>query len=546
MTRLLCTTALICAVPVMGLAQDMVLRADIAEAEVNARGAEITRATSVTLPAGESRLFIAMPDVDWAGLVQVTGPEGVRFGPAERAEVISTEDGALDTPAQAAAREAVSEAQDALLRTQDEIAGAEAEIRAIEAQLSYLNAVTRGEGGVAMPEDPALVPQFLATLGAEMRRVVEELSATRAMRRELSDRVTERQEALDAAEAALERLRPFGDQIAGIEVTVTADVETEAALRINYLSDGVAWEPSYALRLDSESGALEIERSIILSVDSPARWQGVDVTFSTANPSRQRVPQEVFSRPARIMEEMERLGSPAVSLDSVRSEAVPMPVIVEEAAGFAGMVVEGLAVSYVYGTPVSVGASGEATLPFDALRLDMETEARAAPRFDQTAFLMAMGENDTGEAILPGEALFYRDGALVGETYLDLIPAGAEMDLAFGALDHLQLVWIDRSNAEGDRGLFVSSNTQQRALAFGVENIGDAAETVRVIYAVPFSEQEDLEMDVALSRAPDETDIDDRRGVQAWQIDVASGATELVDMQVEFSWPEGQILDWRP
>jgi len=237
--------------------------------------------------------------------------------------------------------------------------------------------------------------------------------------------VTERQEALDAAEAALERLRPFGKRIAGIEVTATADVETEAALRINYLSDGVAWEPSYALRLDSESGALDIERSIILSVDSPARWQGVDVTFSTANPSRQRVPQEVFSRPARIMEEMERLGSQAVSLDSVRSEAAPMPVIVEEAAGFAGMVVEGLAVSYVYGTPVSVGASGEATLPFDALRLDMETEARAAPRFDQTAFLMAMGENDTGEAILPGEALFYRDGALVGESYLDLIPAGA-------------------------------------------------------------------------------------------------------------------------
>jgi uncharacterized protein (TIGR02231 family) len=545
MTRLLCSTALIFALPGWALAQDMTLRAEISEAVVNAQGAEITRAVAVTLPAGETRLFIAMPDAGWADLVQMTGPDGVRFSAVERVGEHRLADGALDTPAQAAARQAVEEAEEALLRTQDEIAGAEAEIRAVEAQLAYLNALTRGDGGVAMPEDPALVPQFLATLGTEMRRVIEALSATRSLRRELSDRITERQEALDAAEAALERLRPFGDTVDGLEVTATTGAEVEAVLTLTYLSDGVYWEPSYDLRLDSASGAMSLERHIALSVGTPARWDSVDVSFSTATPSRQRVPQEVWSRPARIMEPPTMRAASGEVMDSAMVEPLPLaPVVMAE--GRAAMVVDGLSVRYDYATPVSVGASGEVMLSLDTLDFDMATENRAAPRFDDTAFLMALGENDTGEPILPGEARFYRDGALVGEDWIELIPAGAQMELAFGALDHLQLVWIDRTNAEGDRGVFVTSNTQARSLSFGVENTSDQPEPVRVIYATPFVEQDDLEMDLTLTPLPSALNVEDRRGVHAWSVIVGPGETAMVDMEVEFTWPEDQILDWRP
>jgi len=545
MTRLLCSTALIFALPGWALAQDMTLRADISEAVVNAQGAEITREVTVTLPAGETRLFIAMPDAGWADLVQVTGPEGVRFSPVERVGEHPLDDGTLDTPAQAAARQAVEEAEDALLQTQDEIAGAEAEIRAVEAQLAYLNALTRGDSGVAMPENPRLVPEFLATLGGETRRVIEEMSATRALRRDLSDSVTERQEALQAAEAALERLRPYGDTVDGIEVKATTTAEIEAVLTVSYLSDGVYWEPSYDLRLDSETGALTLERHITLAVETPARWDAVEVDFSTATPSRQRVPQEVWSRPARIMEPPTMRAVSGEAMDSAMVEPLPLaPVVMAE--GRAAMVVDGLSARYDYATPVSVGISGEVVLPLDTLAFDMDTENRAAPRFDGTAFLMAMGENDTGEPVLPGEARFYRDGALVGEDWIDLIPAGAEMELAFGALDHLQLVWIDRTNAEGDRGVFVTSNTQARSLSFGVENTSDQPEPVRLIYATPFAEQRDLEMDLTLTPPPSALNIDDRRGVHAWSVIVGPGETVMIDLEVEFTWPDDQILDWRP
>ena len=202
--------------------------------------------------------------------------------------------------------------------------------------------------------------------------------------------------------------------------------------------------------------------------------------------------------------------------------------------------------SYPYPEAVSVGPTGEVLLSFDTLTLDAEQENRAVPRWDDTAFLVAMAENDTGEPILPGEARFYREGALLGDGFLPMIAAGAEAEMAFGALDHLQLVWIDRSLAEGDRGIFTTSTTQERALAFGVENTSDAEEAVRIIYATPFAEQEDLELDLDLSPAPSVRDLDDARGVYAWDVEIAAGETELVEMEVSFEFPEGQVLDWQP
>ncbi|MGR3711483.1 MAG: DUF4139 domain-containing protein, partial [Alterinioella nitratireducens] len=123
---------------------------------------------------------------------------------------------------------------------------------------------------------------------------------------------------------------------------------------------------------------------------------------------------------------------------------------------------------------------------------------------------------------------------------------GAETDLAFGALDHLQLDWRDLSRDEGQTGIFTSADTQMRAVEFSVENTSDEAEEVRLLFAVPFAEQEELELDLDLSVTPDARDVDGQRGVHAWELTLEPGETRTIRMDVEFSWPEGEVLDWRP
>jgi len=551
MIRLLLTTALVAGVPCAALADDILLRADIARATVYASGAAVERTATVTIPAGQHRLLIAMPDQASADLVQVTGPDGLAIGQPQIAQAMPMAEGALDSDAEAEARAAVEAARDALMGAQDALAAADGEMRAIEAQMAYLNALTRpGDGGAAMPDDPALVPQILATLGAESARVAAELQSAQIARRDLAEAVADAQTDLRTATDAFQRLRPFGTSSDMLEVAVSAAEETEAEITLSYLTPEAQWSPSYEIDLDTESGAMEIERFVSLATYGQARWRDVAVTFSTATPDRAQTPSGLSPDPVRVMEPIQIEPRGSGRFEDAEAMPAPAPVIagvmVDEMRPRAQMQVDGLSISYAYGEPVTVGASGEVTLPFDALVIDMETENRAVPRYDDTAFLMALGENDTGEPILPGEARFYRDGALVGEDWLPMVAIGAEMEMGFGPLDHLQLVWIDRSLAEGDRGIFVTSDTQLREIEFGIENTSDEAETVRLLYATPFVEQEEVSMELTLDPGPDERDVDDMRGVSAWTMDVAPGAREVIRMSVDLSWPEGMMLNWRP
>lgn len=533
------------------VADDIVIRADIAEATIFTSGAQITRRATVTVPPGTHRLLIAMPDAAQADLIEVTGPEGVTLGTPQRITGQAIDDGALDDATQAAARATVDTAEQALQQAQDDLSAADAAIRALDMQLSYLAALGRGgPDGVAMPPDPAQVPQILATLGAESVRVQGDLLAAQVARRDLAEALIDRQRALNAAQAEFARLQPYGPAIDMIEVSLSVGAETEMPLSVSYLSYGAGWEPAYELRLNSDSGALEVARFVHVYTSGAARWHDVAMTFSTAEPDRRRTPATLYPAPARIVEPAPPASAgqmPLASNEARLADAMPAPVVeAVMAEPRADLRIEGFSVSYAYSEPVSIGVGGEAVLPFDTLALEAETEARAVPRVDDTAFLVALLRNDSGEPILPGLARFYRDGALIGEDMLPLIAAGAEADLAFGPLDHLRLMWIDRSLSEGDRGVFTSTNTQERAIAFGVENTSGAAADVRLLYATPFAEQEDLELDLTLSPPPDQRDVDDLRGVHAWDLTVAAGATALIEMEVQFDWPEGQVLVWQP
>ncbi|MEJ6393208.1 DUF4139 domain-containing protein [Gymnodinialimonas sp. 2305UL16-5] len=557
MKRIFLTTALSATFPLIAQADDLLIRAELTEAVVFGQGADVIRSGAVTIPAGQHRLLIAMPDLDAAQLPQITASDGVTLGLPQRVFNHPVAEGALDDAEQATARAALEAAEDDAQAAQDALTEANTRIRSIETQQGYIAAILRGgDSGVAMPEDPALVPQFLATLGAESARLADELLEAEVARRDLSEAVTDAQRAVADTTRALQDLSPIGLQVGVFAIDVTAVAETEAQIELSYFTHNAAWQPSYELALNTQTDILEIDRYVTLQTFGAARWKDVAVTFSTSDPFRDRAPTELSSIPARIEPPRPQAQDGYASLGGLRQAdalvppsqplGAPMaePTAIEESAVVASF--DGLSVTYDYPRPVTIGADGQALLNFDTLELSVETENRAVPRWDDTAFLVAMGDNTTGEPILPGQARFYRDGALLGEGFVPLIAAGAETEMAFGALDHLQLTWIDRSLAEGDRGIFTTSTTQNRQISFGVENTGTEPETVRVLYATPFAEQEDLDLDLSLSPRPTEENVDDARGVHAWDLDVSPREDVMIDMDVSFEFPEGQILTWRP
>jgi hypothetical protein len=213
----------------------------------------------------------------------------------------------------------------------------------------------------------------------------------------------------------------------------------------------------------------------------------------------------------------------------------------------AQMIVNGLSVVYDYATPVSVGPSGEVTLPFDDLSSTVELENRAVPRHDTTAFLVAMGGNTTGETILPGHARFYRDGDLIGDSdFAAVDPAGRR---GRDGLRTARPPALTGSTSRSTRATGASSSPKTNNAAgrlLGREHLGGTAETVRLLYATPFAEQEDIEVDVRSpvrrTRPTSTTCAASRPGTSTSH----RATPSRIEMSVELTWPDEMMLNWRP
>jgi uncharacterized protein (TIGR02231 family) len=544
MTRLFSATALALCLPVQALADDILLRADIAEALVFAQGAEVVRRVEADLTAGRHTLLIPLRGVRDPTAIEITGPEGVVLGVPQAVDRIAIPEGALDTGIEAEARIAADTAEDALEAARDALARRDAELEALEIQLSYLEALAGGgPEGARMPASPDELAEVLGLLGAQTARVGAELQAARAARREDAETVADRERDLANARRALEDLGAFGRDAPGIRVEVEAARPVSGEIAIAYLAPQARWFPTYDLRLDTGASRLEVERSIRFEWGGDATFRDVETRFSTALPNRRRLPSTVRPDPVRIAEPVPEASLAGAATPRTEARVADAPLALADTSE---MIVSGVSVVYDYAAPVTVGPAGRVALPFDDIGLDVTLENRAVPRRDATAFLLALGENDSGEPVLPGPARFFRDGDLVGEAPLPMIPAGGEVELGFGPLDHLVLDWRDLSRDEGRQGVFISENAQSRLIAFGVRNTSAGAEGVRLLYPVPFSEQEALDLVVGFSRAPDARDVDGMRGVAAWDLDLAPGEEVQIEMRVDLAWPEDMVLDWQP
>ncbi|MBF9032990.1 mucoidy inhibitor MuiA family protein [Rhodobacterales bacterium HKCCE2091] len=542
--------ALLAASP--AVAEDFLVRADIAEALVYAQDAEVTRRVTLSLPAGSHRILFPSDRVHSGTPPILSAPEGVSVGRTEPISNYLLEEGELASEAEADARAAVEAAEDAVDAARAEVETAAGSVRAAEVQQSYLTSLAGGDSAT-LPDDPTALPALLDALGSGMARAAAAVQAARAAQAEAQEALDDRARELAEAERALADLRPFGDSVDVWAVNVSAEAETDLTLDITEFVDS-GWQPNYEVRLDSETGAMRLDRRIAFWAGGLMPWRDVSVTFSTADPVRQRMPSETYPSLASIHDAQPPRPLPSVQYESgalrdsvaaPRSEAMLEPaVVVEDQTG--APLVEGLSLTYPYLAPVTLGPDGGALLPFGTLEIEAELINRAVPRIDETAFLIADFENATGEPILPGDAMFFRDGDLVGRGGVPFVPQGGEDEWAFGPLDHIRLTWTDLSRDTGDRGVFVSSSTEHRRIELTIENLGAEAETVQLLYATPFSEQEDLEIDVESSVQPDDTAWEDLRGVYAWDLNLAPGQEQDVSLGFRFQWPEGQVLNWYP
>lgn len=443
------------------------------------------------------------------------------------------------TPLQAAAKARLEAAEDKLAEHLRETAAISDRMTALTTQFDFLKSLRTPDEKLSIEDLQNLSELVLSGSEKVLSQIAQaktELDEARDVRVDLEDK-------RDAAEIAWERSLPpqAGGSVWAIEVEVQAD--TEAQFTQEILRDGLEWGSYYEAHLTSGSNTLRLERKALLIVPEDTNWQDVSLTLATNRPGDQTEPSRTYGRKASVFAPVEHdLKAGGYSTPLVEEEIV----VVEEAASALRPYTDGFSVTYKLSDPISAGPDEVAILELGAIELPATLENWAAPRYDETAFLMAEVVNSTKEPLINGGLLSYRDGLLVGTGNFDGAVPNQSLILPFGPIEHLRLEYVQKDNQTGERGILSSDTTREHASVVRIENLSGTPENIRVFFPTTYSEQEELSVTVNATPAPTETDFEDRRGVSVWDLSVPANDQSEISIETTLRWPEGKTLSWTP
>ncbi len=544
---LMMSSAIALAAP--AFADTFTAEADVDAVTIYPGVASVTRQITLQVPAG--RHDIIVPDLPRALSTQglrVSAPAGAQIGAVNLAfdRLPVTPD--LTAPEVIAAQDEVERLEDVLRESAARIAEIRLRVDAAEEQVRFLQSLAAAQTaeGLGAAADLAALAQMLGAevLAARQAGFAAEQEA-QAAERARSDDIT----ALAEAKQALAALTTPKADGSVLTFTLAAEVAGEVTIDITTLEGFANWQPVYDMRLTTgDAPSLDIDRAVVISQASGQDWTDVQLTLSTARPGEQTGPSGVWPLLRRIVPEDE-IGRPA-----------PMPLaegLALQSRSFADMAVEevaaapvtaqadfsGATVTYVYPSRVTLRDGVEdLRLPLDRLTLEAEVWAEAVPSRDSIAYRMAEFTNTTDELLLPGQAMIFADGTMLGFSHLPLLAAGADTEMGFGPLDGLRLTRSMPNRTEGDRGVFTTTNQLTEKAEITVENLTGQAWNVLVRDVVPYSEQEDLGVEVSASPAATRRDPEGQRGVLEWDLSLPAGDAEVITLDYTLSWPEGYVL----
>ncbi len=548
MIRLFLTTSLL-ALTAPAFADTITGQARVDTVTIYPGLATVTRLVTLDLPAGQHDIIIpGLPQNLSADGLRIAVPGPVRLGAVNLAfdRLPVTPD--QSSPAIVAAREEVERLQEVLRESDVAIAAIRLRAQAAEDQIAFLQSLGQASAGETLTTiaDVQALAQMVGaeTLALRMTAFAAEQEAQAAIRAREDDT-----EALEDARRALAALLAPEDQGSVLTFTLDAAEAGEVTLEIATTEGFANWSPVYDLRLTTgDDPQLDIDRAVVISQATGQDWLDVQLVLSTARPGEQIAPGGAWAELRRIISEEERdreaaAGMAADTMALQRNSAVMPAPMMEAAPVTAQADFSGAAVTYVYPNRVDIRNGVEdLRLPLDQLTFDADVWAEATPMTDANAYRMAEFTNSTDEILLPGRAMLHADGTMIGFSHLPLLAAGADLDVGFGPLDGLRLTRITPNRSTGDRGVFSSSNQLVERTILTVENLTGQDWDVLLRDAVPYSEQDDLQ--VSLTAVPEATrrDPEGARGIVEWDLSVPEGTEQEVVMETTLRWPSGFVL----
>lgn len=528
-------------------------------------GAEVTRVGKVRIEGGDH--VILFTDLPARALHSSIRVEGKATGTLEIGSVDSRRTSVPRTDDVVAATER-KRVEDAIEKLKDERALLQAAVEAAGAQKTLIGNLAQlptrpAPASGAAASDPDWT-QLFGIIGERFAQAQKVVLDTQVKMREVDRQITDLQGKLASlAPALVERTE--------VKIFVNAGAPLEADIAIRYQVGSASWLAFYDARLSTGTRAqapkLQLVRRASIQQRTGESWENVALSLSTARPGAGTAAPElqpmtidyaVDAPPPRpvpqamgVTRSMQRDAAAAPAAGTGRSdedqmrkaEAASEPVRAEEVR--AKVETQAFQAVYSIAGRVTVPETGEAKrVQIDDTELDPALMVRTVPKRDAKAYLYAKVTMARGTPVLPGQVALFRDGTFVGNGRLPQLAPGEEHELGFGIDDAVRVRHAIAEEKRAEAGLLTSSKTDTRNYRITLKNLHQRAIPITVIDQIPVSQNADIKVELLGKLAPTKRDIDDKRGVLAWEMELKPDEEKAVEFGYRVTWPAAKKVSY--
>ena len=557
--RRLAVAALCLVCPAIAFAADVPVPSRVDAVTIFPRGAEVSRVAKVKLEKGLHTVIIS--DVPADAVPNSIRVEGLATGKLEIGSVDSRRLMVPSTDVVIAESER-RRIEDELQILRDQRSTAEAQLSAAQVQKDLISNLTQlptrpaPAQGTERGEDWSQILTTIATGSLEAQRnAVDAQVKMRAVDRQIED-----------LEKRLQSLSPSEEERTEVKVHVDALAPLDADLVVRYQVPGASWTPLYDAKLatgdKTAAPTLSLIRRAEISQTSGESWDNAALTLSTTRPNASAGITELtpvtvdFEQPppppspiaaAPAPDEFapaKRMAAPPAAADAESTEMVTAAEAVESRQ--ANVLASPFQAVFAVPGRGSVPNTGEAKrVQLLVDKIEPQLSIKTVPREEAKAYLYATLVLPAGTPLLPGPVSLFRDGTYVGAGTFPIISPGEKHELGFGVDDLVRVKHALVEEKRGETGLISTSRTDVRLFKITVKNLHERAMPVTVLDQMPVSNNADIKVVAIGGTTPSAVDVNDKRGVVAWDLKIDADEEEVIDFGYRVVWPSAKTITYR-
>jgi uncharacterized protein (TIGR02231 family) len=524
----------------------------VLKATVFPQGAEVTRLASGPVPAGEHVITIKdLPGeiVKSSVRVEGTSPGGIEIGSVDVSQVYIPR--AQDLGSRKKIEEEIGALKDQLAALSQDIQNAHSQRKLLNSLALRAIAPRRDQNG-NLTIDSEQLGKLLDTTGSRLSRLSAIIGKAQIQQRKRQRKIAELQQKL-AEQAPNQYLQTV------VKIHLNAQTAGVSKFAVRYNVSEAGWTPVYDAKLHigekGKNSSVKLVRRANVRQATTDNWENISLTLSTARPGGRTKPPVLSPYILRVQPRPIPMPSPMTKTKRYKTRMAPK--IAMEVQGSATMadsvpvrrqtvkiVFAGFLAEYKIPGKVTVSnKSAEKNVIIDTDDFNVDLAALVAPRLDSKAYLTAKFKLQSKAPFLPGPVMLFRDGVFLGKTKLPLLNPGQSYKLSFGADNFIKVKRRKIARKTGESGFISKSRVETRNFATTIKNRHDFTMPIVVVDQLPYATHEDIQVSTLPgSTAPSRKNIDKKRGILAWDFDLAANAEKVIKFGYQVTWPKDMII----